>query len=146
MNKQNYLLIIITYHQIRILSLLLFVGLNPKGSNSGHLFGYIYQLSLVLFEYAKTKTQISAFVFTTWIVQVQSLYFLCPKFLASSHLLWFYRPVCVGLGRKPRRPVFSKRGSCVHEIDLFVCLIVALCPRLTAEVMSVLSATYPHRS
>ena len=132
MNKQNYLLIIITYHQISILSLLLFVGLNPKGSNSGHLFGYIYQLSLVLFEYAKTKTQISfavtaklisAFVFATWIVQVQSLYFLCPKFLASSHLLWFYRPVCVGLGRKPRRPVFSKRGSCVHEIDLFVCLI-----------------------
>ena len=43
--------------------------------------------------YAKTKTQfsfavtaklISAFVFTTWIAQ--SLYFLNPKFQASSHL------------------------------------------------------------
>ena len=36
---------------------------------------------------------------------------LNPKFQASSHLLWLYRPVCVGPGRKPRRPVFSKRGS-----------------------------------
>ena len=37
---------------------------------------------------------------------VQSLYYLNPKFQASIHLLWLYRPVCVGLGRKPRRPVF----------------------------------------
>ena len=36
---------------------------------------------------------------------VQSLYFLNPKFQASSHLLWLYSPVCVGPGRKPRRPV-----------------------------------------
>ena len=45
------------------------------------------------FAYAKTKTQIScavtaqlisAFVFATWIVQ--HLYFLNPKFQASSHL------------------------------------------------------------
>ena len=42
---------------------------------------------------------------------VESLYFLNPKFQASSHLLWLYRPVCVGLGRNPRRPVFSQRGS-----------------------------------
>ena len=27
--------------------------------------------------------------------------------LLSSHPLWLYRPVCVGPGRKPRRPVFS---------------------------------------
>ena len=33
------------------------------------------------------------------------------KILASSHLLWLYRPVCVGPGQKPRRPVFSERGS-----------------------------------
>ena len=68
--------------------------------------------------YAKTKTQISfavtaklisAFVFATQIVQ--SLYFLNPKFQASSHLLWLYSPVYVGPGRKPRRPVFSQRGS-----------------------------------
>ena len=42
---------------------------------------------------------------------VQSLYYLHPKFQVSSDLLWLYRPVCVGPGRKPRRPVFSQRGS-----------------------------------
>ena len=52
---------------------------------------------------------ISAFVFATYIVQ--SLYFLNPKFQASSYLLWLYSPVCVRPGRKPRRPVFSQRGS-----------------------------------
>ena len=48
-------------------------------------------------------------VFATRIVQ--SLYFLNLKFQASSHLLWLYSPVCVGPGRKSRRPVFSERGS-----------------------------------
>ena len=71
-----------------------------------------------LHNYAKTKTQIcfaitakliSAFVFATWIVQ--SLFYLNPKFQASRHLLSLYSPVCVGPGRKPRRPVFSERGS-----------------------------------
>ena len=71
-----------------------------------------------VFAYAKTKTQISfavtsklicAFVFATRIVQ--SLYFLNPEFQASSHLLWLHSPVCVGPGRKPRRPVFLERGS-----------------------------------
>ena len=61
----------------------------------------------VFFAYAKTKTQISfavttklisAFVFATRIVQ--SLYFLNPKFQASSHLLSLYSLVCVGPGRK----------------------------------------------
>ena len=68
--------------------------------------------------YAKTKTQISfavtaklisAFVFATRIVQF--LYFLNPKFQASGRLLLLHSPVCVGPGRKPRRPVFSERGS-----------------------------------
>ena len=66
-----------------------------------------------IFAYAKAKTQISfavttklisAFVFATWIIQ--SLSFLNPKFQVSCHLLWLYSPVCVGPGRKPRRPVF----------------------------------------
>ena len=61
-----------------------------------------------VYAYAKTKTQIScaetaqlisAFVFTTQIVQ--SLYFLKPKFQASSHLLWLCIPACVGSARKP---------------------------------------------
>ena len=31
------------------------------------------------------------------------------KCQAFSHLLWLNSSVCVGLGRKPRRPVFSQR-------------------------------------
>ena len=46
---------------------------------------------------------ISAFVFATWIVQ--SLYFLNPKFQASTHRLWLYRSVCARPSRKPRRPI-----------------------------------------
>ena len=53
---------------------------------------------------AVTAQLISTFVFTAWIVQF--LFFLNPKFQASSHLLWVYRPVCVKPGRKLRRPVF----------------------------------------
>ena len=77
-------------------------------------------LSLVmrnrLFAYAKTKTQISGnreadqrlcFRYTDSTI----LSYLNPKFQASSHLQWLYSLVCVGPGRKPRRPVFSERGS-----------------------------------
>ena len=42
---------------------------------------------------------ISAFVFAIRIVQ--SLYYLYPKFQASSYLLWLYSLVCVGPGQKP---------------------------------------------
>ena len=42
---------------------------------------------------------ISTFVFTTWILQF--LYFLNPKFPASSHLLYLYILVCVGPVREP---------------------------------------------
>ena len=59
--------------------------------------------------FAVTAKLISAFVFATRIVH--SLYFLNLKFQASSHLLWLCRLVCVGPDRKPRRPVFSERGS-----------------------------------
>ena len=71
-----------------------------------------------IFAYAKTKTQISfavtaklisAFVFATRIVQ--SLSFLNTKFQASSHFLRLRSLICVGPGRKPRRPVFWRRGS-----------------------------------
>ena len=71
---------------------------------------------------------ISAFVFATEIVR--SLFFLNLKFNASSHLLWLYSLVCVGPGRKPRRPVFSQRGSyqknvpdVVSSTRLLVCLV-----------------------
>ena len=71
-----------------------------------------------IFAYAKTKTQISfavtaklisAFVFATRIVQSLSL--LNTKFQASSHFLRRRSLICVGPGRKPRRPVFWRHGS-----------------------------------
>ena len=41
----------------------------------------------------------SAFVFATWIVLF--LFFLNPKFQASSHPLWLHKLVRVGPGRNP---------------------------------------------
>ena len=61
----------------------------------------------------QTAKLISAFVFAIRIVNF--LYYLNPKFQALSHLLWLYSPVCVGPGRKPRRSVFSERGSLLYE-------------------------------
>ena len=68
------------------------------------------------FAYAKTKTQIS-FAVTAKLIsavvfairKVQSLYYLNPKFQASSHLLWLYSPVCVRPGRKPRTGFLTTR-------------------------------------
>ena len=76
-----------------------------------------------IFAYAKTKAQISfavtaklisAFVFTTRIVQ--SLYFLYLKFQAASHLLWWYSPVCVGPGRKPEDRFSQNEAHIYHWI------------------------------
>ena len=70
--------------------------------------------------FAVTAKLISAFVFATRIVQF--LVYLNPKFQASSSFLSLYRPVCVGPGRKPRRPVFSRRGS----LDVIVAFLIIL--------------------
>ena len=51
---------------------------------------------------------------------VQCLYYLYQKFQASSHILWLYSPVCVGPGRKPRRQVFSQRGSNIPMISFAI--------------------------
>ena len=59
----------------------------------------------------KQRRRFTAIVFATRIVQFLFRIFLNPKFQASSMLLEVYRPICVGPGRKPRRPVFSRRGS-----------------------------------
>ena len=65
-----------------------------------------------------------------------TLFFLNPKFQKSSHLLWLYSPICVGPGLKPRRPVFSQRGSnvacylpvsvLVHSSSLTLCVQVKI--------------------
>ena len=76
--------------------------------------------------YAKAKAQISftvtaklisAFVFATLIVQF--LFFVNPKFQASSLLLRLYRSVCVRLGRKPLRTSFltSQLIYCLSELS-----------------------------
>ena len=80
------------------------------------------------FAYAKTKTQISfaitaklisSFVFATWIVQ--SLYFVNPKFQASSHIQKLCSLVCVWPGPcwKPRRPVILHHGSIVVMLGIW---------------------------
>ena len=72
---------------------------------------------------------ISAFVFAIRIIQ--SLYYLHPKFQASSHLLWLYSPVCVGPCQKPWRPVFSQRGSYLKshlvKMNLYSCKLLCFC-------------------
>ena len=74
------------------------------------ILSFLHFISLLLLLLLSVAAKlISDFVFSTRIVQ--SLFFLNPKFQASSHLLWLYSPVCVRAGRKPRRPVFSQRGS-----------------------------------
>ena len=75
---------------------------------------------------------ISAFVFATGIVQ--SLFYLNPKFQASSHLLQLYSPVCVRPGRKPRRPVFSQRG-----------LYIVFFPNLLQSLFNQSSQVLPQR-
>ena len=74
--------------------------------------------------FAVTAKLISAFVFATRIVQF--LFYLNPKFQASSSFLSLYRPVCVRPGRKPRRPVFSRRGSFVAQFCLFYKIVNGL--------------------
>ena len=54
--------------------------------------------------------------------------FLNTKFEASSHLVWLYSLVCVGPGRKPRRPFFSQRGS-YHEFNGISIVRVMACLR-----------------
>ena len=66
-----------------------------------------------------TAHLISAFVFATQIVQF--LYFLNPKFQASSRLLWLISPVCVGPGRHPedRFPYDAADKCLLRSIKIF---------------------------
>ena len=76
----------------------------PHGKNQQ--FAYVKTKAQISF--AVTAKLISAFVFTTRIVQF--LFYLNPKFQASSSFLCLYRPVCVGPVRKPHC-WFSQKGA-----------------------------------
>ena len=58
----------------------------------------------------------SAFVFATRIVQF--LFYLNPKFQASSSFLCSYKPVCVGPGRKPHC-WFSHEAAQMYSVLLY---------------------------
>ena len=92
----------------------------------------------VQISFAVTAKLNSAFVFATRIIQ--SLFYLNPKFPASSHLLWLHSPVCVGPGWKPRRPVFSEQGSIhfsyliqVHQLGANRIVLTALVGHIVAR-------------
>ena len=95
----------------------------------------------LLFAYAKPRTQISCtvtvqrictFVFATYIVD--SLCFLNPKFQASSHPLWLYSQVCVGLGQK------LWRGK-VKQLFTLKCFVQKLLYFITLSVQSAIAVT-----
>ena len=48
------------------------------------------------------------------------------KFQASSHLMWLPSLICVEPGRKPRRPVFSQRGSYGVSDQSMHCLLLGV--------------------
>ena len=64
-----------------------------------------------------------------------SLSYLHTKFQASSHLQWLYSPVCVGPGQKPRRPVFSERGS--NILSRFTADGVVPAPKMAPRTSSI---------
>ena len=61
-----------------------------------------------------TADQRLCFHYSDSTISLLLLFYLNPNFQAASFLLRQYRPVCVGPGRKPRRPVFSHHGSYVR--------------------------------
>ena len=111
----------------------------------------------VIITYARTKVQISCavtvqlistFVFTTQIVQ--SLYFLNPKFHASSHLVWLYSSFVSDLVGNPVHR-FSRDKA--HYIYIYIhipsnekqrCLIIS--PRNSpADLRALLFFAYTNR-
>ena len=71
-----------------------------------HIIYYVYAETKMQISCAVAAQLISALVFAIRIVQ--SLYYLNPKFQASSHLMFLYSPVCVAPGRKPLRPLLMQ--------------------------------------
>ena len=79
-------------------------------------------------------TQISCAVTTAQLISavgfairiVQSLYFLYTKFQASSHLLWLYSLVCVGLVGNPKDR-FSHNEAHFVILRLIFCFVFTVC-------------------
>ena len=80
-----------------------------------------------IFAYTKTKTQISCAVTAALFRYSDSTIppLPLPKMQDSNFLLRLYRPVCDRLGRKPRRPVFSRRGSNYNSLDCLLHVLIA---------------------
>ena len=78
-------------------------GFNITSNDPRHEKTCVLQLSLAILHMRKQRRRSAS--------KVQSLYFVNPKFQASSYLLLLYSLVCVAPGRIPRRPIFSERGS-----------------------------------
>ena len=93
----------------------------------------------------KQRRRSAPLLLLLWIVQ--PLYYLNRKYQASSHLMWLYSPVCVGPGRKPRRPVFSQRGSFVLISGVFHCKVVNGCPILviSSSIYTLVSVSFERR-
>ena len=83
-----------------------------------------------------TAQLISACVFAIQIVQ--SHFLVNPKFQGSILLQWLYRPVCVRLCRKSRRPVFSRHGSKI----IFVLYLNSTVSRYTLIMLSIFSSMF----
>ena len=65
------------------------------------------------------------------------------EFLASSHLLWLYSPVCVGPRQKPGRPIFSHRDASYFRLKMNIQLILYLC---LAMSVGAVAATHSHQT
>ena len=90
-----------------------------------HIYMHKLRHEKKIFAYAKTKALITAklicaFVFATGIVQF--LYFLNPKFQASTHLLCLYSYVCVRPGRNPEDRFSRIAAHMVKTVVPHVCL------------------------
>ena len=81
-----------------------------------------------------TAKLISAFVFATRIVQF--LFYLNPKFQASSSSLCLYRPVCVGPVRKPHC-WFS------HEVADLIAILLRVCKSSSVAWFFIITKTCP---
>ena len=73
------------------------------------------QISFAVISFAVTAKLIISFVFATRLVQF--LYFLNPKFPASSHLLCLYSFICVGSVQKPHCLFSHEAAQIIRQLQ-----------------------------